>query len=265
MSVDPQAGGCMGFDIEILPTAELAADAAARRFIAAANDAIRSHGKFVVALSGGSTPRSMYAQLAAEPAASSVNWSRVQVLWGDERCVPPDHAASNYRMAREALLDHVPIPAANVHRIHGEDDPAEAATVYEQVIRDLLRTPLGPPRDAPGGRIDLVLLGLGEDAHTASLFPGRAALRDTLCWVRAEQVQAVSAWRVTLTPVIINAAAEVAFLVSGGAKAAILRQVLEGPRRPYQLPAQLIAPIAGRVRWFVDASAAAALRRNRAR
>ena len=255
----------MGFDLEVLPTAALAAEAAARRFVAAANDAIRARGTFVVALSGGSTPRSMYAHLAAEPDASGVNWSRVQVLWGDERCVPPDHAASNYRMAREALLDHVPIPAANVHRIRGEDDPAEAATVYERVIRDVLRTPLGPPRDAPGARIDLVLLGLGEDGHTASLFPGTAALHDTRCWVRAEHVQRLAMWRITLTPVIINAAAEVAFLVSGVAKAAILQQVLEGPRRPYELPAQLIAPTAGRVRWFVDAPAAAALRRDTAR
>src|SRR5207244_2877068 len=110
-------------------------------------------GTFVVALSGGSTPRSMYARLAAEPDASGVNWSLVQVLWGDERCVPPDHAASNYRMAREALLDHVSIPAANVHRIRGEDDPAEAATVYERVLRHVLRTPLAPPRDAPRARL----------------------------------------------------------------------------------------------------------------
>ena len=255
----------MKFDLEVLPTAALAAEAAARRFVAVANDAIRSRGQCVVALSGGSTPGRMYAQLAAEPDASSVNWSRVQVLWSDERCVPPDHAASNYRMARQALLDRVPIPAANVHRIRGEDDPAEAATAYERVIRGVLRTPIGPPRDHPGARIDLVLLGLGVDGHTASLFPGSAAVHDSPSWVRSEYVQAVSARRITLTPVIINAAAEVAFLVSGVAKAAILREVLEGPRRPYHLPAQLIAPTAGHVRWFVDAPAAAALREDTAR
>jgi 6-phosphogluconolactonase len=253
----------MGFELEVFPTASLVAEAAARRFVATANDAIRARGEFVVALSGGSTPRSMYARLAVEPA--NVNWSRVQVLWGDERCVPPDHPASNYRMAREALLDHVPIPAANVHRISGEDDPAKAATSYERVIRGVLRTPTGSPRDTPGARIDLVLLGLGEDGHTASLFPGAVALHDGQRWVTAEYVEAVSAWRVTLSPVIINAAAEVAFLVTGVAKAAILRQVLEGPRQPHRLPAQLIAPTAGRVRWFVDAPAAAALRRGTAR
>src|SRR3989475_7380393 len=198
----------------------------------------------------------MYAHLAAEPDASGVNWSRVQVLWGDERCVPPDHAASNYRMAREALIDHVPIPAANVHRIRGEDDPAEAATVYERVIRDVLRTPQGPPRDTPGARIDLVLLGLGDDGHTASLFPGAIEIPDGEPWVAARYHVAGALWRVTLTPVLINAAAEVMFLVSGEAKAAIVRRVLEGPRRPEELPAQLIAPAGGRLLWLLDAAAA---------
>src|SRR5438876_465864 len=139
----------MGFELQVLPSPFLVAEAAARRFVATANDAIRSRGEFVVALSGGSTPRSMYTRLAAEPGASNVDWSRVKVLWGDERCVPPDHAASNYRMAREALLDHVPIPATNVHRIRGEDDPAAAATAYARVIRGVLRTSIGPPRGSP--------------------------------------------------------------------------------------------------------------------
>lgn len=239
----------MDFELEVLPTASLVADAAAQRFVAIANDAIRSRGEFVVALSGGSTPRSMYARLAAKPSVSNVDWSRVQVLWSDERCVPPDHAASNYGMAREALLDHVPIPPANVHRIRGEDDPADAARGYEQVIRRVLRT-----------RIDLVLLGLGVDGHTASLFPGAIRVHDSPSWVMADHVEAVPAWRITLTPVIINAAAVVAFVVTGSAKAAVVQQVLEGPRRPHELPAQLIAPAAGRLLWFIDAPAAAALR-----
>lgn len=255
----------MAFDLEVLPTAALVAEAAARRFVAAASDAIRARGEFVVALSGGSTPRSLYLRLAAESGSSNLDWSRIQVLWSDERCVPPDDAASNYQMARQTLLDHVPIPAANVHRIHGEDDPAVAAAAYERVIRGVLRRPTGPPRGTSGTRIDLVLLGLGVDGHTASLFPGTAAVRDRRSWVRAEYVQAVAAWRVTLTPVIINAAACVAFLVSGEAKADVLRKVLEGPRRPHELPAQWIAPADGRVVWFVDAPAAASLRRLRAR
>src|SRR5579859_5888133 len=152
----------MASDVEVLPTAALAAEAAARRFVLAAGEAIRSRGAFVVALSGGSTPRSMFARLAAEPSRSSVEWALVQILWGDERCVPPDDAASNYGMARETLLDQVRIPGANVHRIRGEDDPAAAAAAYERVIRGVLGTPAGPPRGISGARIDLVLLGLGD-------------------------------------------------------------------------------------------------------
>lgn len=239
----------------VLPTAEALAEDAARRFARAARDAVHARGEFVVALSGGNTPRSLYARLAAAPYDAAVPWSGVSVLWGDERCVPPDEAASNYRMAREALLDHVPIPAAQVHRIRGEDDPVAAARAYEQTLRSALRTPQGPPRHAPGACIDLVLLGLGNDGHTASLFPG-GAFTSGEPWVAARYVAAVSQWRVTLTPVIINAAAEVLFLVSGGSKAAIVRRVLEGPQRPHELPAQLIAPANGRVLWLLDAAAA---------
>jgi len=155
-------------------------------------------------------------------------------------------------MARETLLDRVPVPTAHVHRIHGEDDPATAAGVYEATLRALLQTPAG-------ARIDLVLLGLGEDGHTASLFPGSAAVHERTRWVMAARASAASVWRITLTPAVINAAAEVLFLVSGGAKAGILRRVLEGPRRPQELPAQAIAPSNGRARWCVDAAAAADL------
>ena len=239
-------------DVAVLPTAAALADAAAGRFITAARDAIASHGQFIVALSGGSTPRDTYLLLGTEALVSRVMWSRVQVLWGDERCVPPDHIESNYRMARETLLDRVPIPAENVHRVHGEDDPATAAEVYEATLRALLRTPAG-------ARIDLVLLGLGEDGHTASLFPGSAAVHEQTRWVMTARASAASVWRITLTPAVINAAAEVLFLVSGGAKAGILRRVLEGPHRPQELPAQAIAPSNGRVRWCVDTAAAADL------
>ena len=241
----------MRADVAVLPSAAALAEAAARRFVAAARDAIDSHGQFVVALSGGSTPRDTYRRLGTDALVSGVMWSRVQVLWGDERCVPPDHAESNYRMARETLLERVPVPAANVHRIHGEDDPATAAEVYEATMRALLHT--------PGARIDLVLLGLGDDGHTASLFPGSAAIQEQTRWVMAAHAPAASMWRVTLTPAVINAAAEVLFLVSGGGKAGILRRVLEGPRRLQELPAQAIAPSNGRLGWCVDTAAAAEL------
>jgi len=236
----------MRADLAVLPSAAALADVAAQRFVAAARDAIDSRGEFLVALSGGSTPRDTYLRLGTEALVSQVMWSRVQVLWTDERCVPPQHAESNYRMARETLLDRVPVPAANVHRIHGEDDPLIAADVYETTLRAL-------------ARIDLVLLGLGEDGHTASLFPGSAAVHEPTRWVMAARAGATSMWRITLTPAVINAALEVLFLVSGAAKAGILRRVLEGPRRPRELPAQAISPVHGRVRWCVDAAAAADL------
>lgn len=251
----------MSTHIEVLPDAQRLADAVAHLFVSAASDAIDARGRFVVSLSGGSTPRSVYERLAAEPCASRVDWSRVHILWGDERCVPPDHESSNYRMALEALLDHVPVPQANVHRIRGEDDPAEAALAYERLLRELLRTPIGPPQTAPGFRFDLVLLGLGEDGHTASLFPGSASLEVHDRWVVADYVRPVSMWRVSLTATVINAAAQVVFVVSGGAKAAIVRQVLEGPAQAHELPAQLIVPAAGHLLWFLDTAAAEGLQR----
>src|SRR3989454_7639846 len=183
----------MRADLAVVPSAAALAEAAAGRFVAAAGDAIASRGQFIVALSGGSTPRDTYLRLGTGALVSKVMWSRVQVLWGDERCVPPHDVESNYRMARETLLDRVPVPAANVHRIHGEDDPATAAGVYEATLRTVLRTPAG-------ARIDLVLLGLGEDGHTASLFPGSAAVHEQTRWVMAARGAAASIWRVTATP-----------------------------------------------------------------
>jgi 6-phosphogluconolactonase len=245
--------------VRVLADARALADAVADRVVAAARDAIDSRGRFVIALSGGSTPRDTYACLAAEPRASEVDWSRVHVLWGDERCVPPDDARSNYRMARETLLDRVPVPVANVHRIHGEGPPADAAVRYETTVRALLGTPSGPPRVEGGSRIDMILLGLGEDGHTASLFPCGVALSERSRWVVAEHVAAVSMWRITLTAPVIDASADILFVVAGGEKAAILRRVLAGPRSPGELPAQMIVPLDGRMRWFVDAAAASAL------
>src|SRR3989442_9792941 len=205
----------MRADLAVLPSAAALADAAAGRFVAAAGDAIASRGQFIVALSGGSTPRDTYLRLGTEALVSRVMWSRVQVLWGDERCVPPNDVESNYRMARETLLDRVPVPAANVHRIHGEDDPTTAAGVYETTLRALLRTPAG-------ARIDLFLLGLGEDGHTASLFPGSAAVHEQTRWVMAARAAAASMWRITLTPAGINPPAQGFFPLSRGAQTGLL-------------------------------------------
>ena len=248
--------------VEVFATSDVLMEAAAERFVRFASGAIGVSGRFAVALSGGSTPRRLYTLLATDPYAARVDWPRVHVFWGDERCVPPGNPASNYRMAREALLDHVPVPEAKVYRIHGEDDPTEAAAAYERELRAAFATPEGPPRCAPGSRFDLVLLGMGDDGHAASLFPGTAAVRETTRWVVAHHVAAMSMWRITLTPLVINAAAEVAFLVSGLEKAAILRKVIEGPFGPDKLPAQVVAPRDGRLHWLVDATAARHLQRS---
>lgn len=243
--------------IRILPNSAALLEVAAERFVASAAVAVRAYGRFHVALSGGMTPKALYAMLATRHYAARIDWSRVHLFWGDERCVPPDHPMSNYRMAREALIDRVALPGENIHRIRGEDDPAAAAAAYERELRNMFRTPAGPPmHDA---RFDLVLLGLGANGHTASLFPGMAAISEQERWVAAAYVAEASMWRVTCTPVVFNTAAEIVFLVVGSDKAATLRQVLEGPHQPAVLPAQVIAPVDGSAWWLIDADAAATL------
>jgi 6-phosphogluconolactonase len=228
---------------------------AAEEIARAADAAVAKRGRFLIALSGGSTPARLYALLASDAFAGRLEWSCVHVCWGDERCVPPDDPASNYGMARRALLDRVPLPAANVHRMRGEEVPAQAAVAYASELRTLAADAAVAPR------FDLVLLGLGADGHTASLFPGTAAVRERQRWVVAHAVAAEPAWRITLSPVVINAAAEVLFLVSGADKATALRRVLEEPRQPDLLPAQVIAPESGRLLWLVDGPAASLLTR----
>ncbi|MGA9850831.1 MAG: 6-phosphogluconolactonase [Roseiarcus sp.] len=224
--------------------------AGAADFIATlAREAIAARGRFTIALSGGNTPKPAYERLAS----ISLDWSRVHVVFGDERCVPPDDPRSNYHMAKAALLDRVPIPARNVLRMRGEDPPEEAATSYAEE----LRADLGDD-----GRIDLVLLGLGDNGHTASLFPGLAVVTETSRTVMACYVEVVGMWRLTLTPPPINAARRVAFLVAGDSKAEVLRQVLQGPRKPIELPAQVIRPSERPAVWLIDAAAAAKLERR---
>lgn len=245
-------------DVAVFPTPDALMHAAAERFVAAAARGIAATGRFAVALAGGSTPRGLYALLATDAYAARVDWARVHAFWGDERCVPPDDPASNFRAARDALLAHVPIPDGHVHRVRGEDDPDAAAAAYEGDLRAFFATPSGPPRLAPGARFDLVLLGMGADGHTASLFPADPPGAPG-AWAIAVQRVPPATPRVTLTPAVFDAAAEVVFLVAGRAKADTLRRVLQGPRRADALPAQRIAPRAGTLRWLVDASAAADL------
>jgi 6-phosphogluconolactonase len=243
--------------IQSFPTPEALADAVARHVVSLAADAISATGRFTLALSGGSTPRTAYTRLATDNFARQVEWSLIHVLWGDERCVPPDDPRSNYRMAKEALLDRVPIPPNQVYRIRGEDEPQEAAADYEDELRSLLTL-----RGSDG--LDLVLLGLGEDGHTASLFPGQPAIHEAEYWVMAVPAPTGDMWRVTLTPAVLDLAKNVTFVVSGATKAQRLAEVLEGPFNPDLLPAQAIRPRQGRLTWMVDEAATAGLRPARA-
>lgn len=264
-AVEAHEGGPVLLDVH--PDRNALMQAVARRFASSAAHAIGDHGRFAVALAGGSTPKAAYELLAGTAYAETIDWSRVEVFFGDERCVAPEDPASNYRMAREALLDHVALPPANVHRMHGEDDPAQAADSYERDLRRAFATLQGLPRREPGACFDLVLLGLGHDGHTASLFPGSKAVAERGRWVEAVYAERVSMWRITLTPVIINAAEEILFVVSGGSKSEALYAVIEEAASEDRLPARAIAPGRGRLRWMVDAEAAALLaggRRQRA-
>jgi len=233
------------------------ARAAAETFARCAHEAVRGHGRFAVALAGGSTPLKAYA-LLADPSArpcTYVPWEASHFFWADERHVPPEHPESNYRAAREALLARVPVPGARVHRIPAENPDAEAAAAaYERDLAAFFAPPAGLPP-----RFDLVLLGMGADGHTASLFPGSEAIGEQRRWVVAPWIERLRARRITLTPPVINAAADVVFLVSGAGKAETLKQVLQGPPRPERLPAQAIHPAAGRLLWLLDQAAASRL------
>lgn len=238
----------------MLPDAPALFRAAAEEVSVAAQEAIAQQGRFTIALSGGHTPRGLYSLLATDKGRPPIVWRQVHVFWGDERHVPPDHPDSNYRMARETLLDHVALPQANVHRIPAEEPDADrAAARYEEELRRFFRLD-----GASLPRFDLVLLGLGAEGHTASLFPGTAALDETARLVVAAHVPALGTDRITLTLPVLNHAACVLFLVAGSEKAAAVHTVLEQPGGT-PLPAQRVRP-AGRLIWLLDAAAATATR-----
>jgi len=244
--------------VVVRPSLEELSREAAARFQRLAGESVRAAGRFSVALSGGSTPRALYRLLAEPPFRDAIDWPRVHLFWGDERFVPADHPDSNYRLAREALITRVPIPAENVHPIPTEAaDPETAASQYEETLRRCFATPEGV---AP--RFDLILLGLGADGHTASLFPESPALDEKQRLVAATFVPKLGAWRLTLTPPILRAARHIIFLISGRDKASPLRDVRQGPYDPHRLPAQLARPQEGDLTWLADEAAASLLRRR---
>lgn len=238
-------------NIRILPDRAALFQAAADEFVRQANAAIASKGRFTVALAGGSTPKGLYSLLATKAA---LPWDKIYFFFGDERHVPPDNPESNYRMAREALLSKVPIPAQNIFRVPAENpDAAQAAQTYEATLRQFF-----PPAEA-FPRFDLILLGMGPDGHTASLFPGSKALQEKSRWVVSNWVEKFKTDRITLTLPVLNNAAVVMFLAAGEDKTETLKEVLQGTKPGEQFPSKLVRPTNGQLIWLVDQAAAAAL------
>ncbi len=235
----------------VFETPEALAEAAARDFAARTDEAINTLGRFAVVLAGGSTPKATYEVLARDY-SSELDWSRVHVFFGDERTVHPKHEDSNYRMVRETLLSRVAV--GSVHRMRCELPPEEAAANYERQLREFFG-PVDPPN------FDQILLGLGEDGHTVSLFPETSALDVTDRWVVVNPVLKLGTSRLTLTIPVINAAKAVTFLVAGESKAEALKEILEGEADPRAYPAKYIRPHGGDLTWMVDRAAASLLDR----
>ena len=236
-------------DIEIFETPGELAQALADLFVDAAQSAITERGGFYAALAGGTTPKAAYELLAQEPRSNNISWKDVFIYFGDERCVPPDDPESNYLMAKKAFLDQVNIPMGNVHRMHGEEDPKQAAIAYTAILHeDLGAEP----------RFDLIMLGMGPDGHTASLFPGNIP-SDSHAIVAAPYVEKFQSYRLTLTPRVINNARQVVIATEGPGKAPALAAVLKGPIRPEQYPVQIVRPTNGHLVWLIDRAAAGEL------
>lgn len=257
MAGSPRILRCPAGEVHVHADSAQLSLAVADQITQASRDAILNRGVFSVALAGGSTPRAVYTLMAEREARGEqqLHWDRIHVFFGDERHVPPTHPDSNFRMAREALLNKVPLPADNLHRIRGELFPHFAAESYEADLRSFfhVRAPQLP-------RFDLILLGLGADGHTASLFPRTQALGERHRLVRSNRVPQLSVERITLTLPVLNAAAEVVFIVSGAEKAPVLAEVLNGHPRSDPYPAQLVRPTQGRLTWLADEAAASRLR-----
>jgi 6-phosphogluconolactonase len=245
----------MNPEIRVFKDMEKLSRAAAHLFVEQAAQSIAERGQFLVALNGGSTPTRLFEMLATS-FRERVDWSNVHVFWGDERCVPPDDPGSSYGQARDVLLRHVPLPEENVHRIKGELGPAEAANDYALILKRFASHPLQWPQ------FDLVYLGMGEDGHTASLFPGSPIDVHEPTMPVTAHYQDRPANRVTLTPIVLNAARLIVFMAAGDKKAQTFAEVLSGRYNPELYPAQRIDPQNGKLTWLVDEAAASRLPRR---
>ena len=234
--------------IKVYPDPEALSEEAARLFVAAARSSVQARGRFVAALSGGSSPRQTYERLASAPFKTQVPWQQTYLFWGDERFVPPDSPQNNARTARAALLDHVPIPSGHLFPVPTGGSPESAAGRYASTLASFFED------DLP--RFDLIFLGLGTNGHTASLFPGTDVLEEQSRWVAPVYLEGQDQYRITLTLPVINNAENIVFLAYGSSKAHVLQQVLEGAYRPEELPAQLVHPSEGNLFWLIDDEAA---------
>ncbi len=236
--------------IKVVPDPAAVASTAAKRIADLSDDAIETHGSFSIALSGGSTPKSLFQLLAADPYLNRIKWNNWRIYFGDERCVPPTHADSNFLMATESLLGKVPIAPENIHRMKGELDPNQAAREYGELLKSNFNAGL-----------DVILLGMGDDGHTASLFPHSQPLNEMAETPLRRQLRrkTQAPWRITMTAPFINRARQVIIMATGANKADRLHQVLDGPADTQNLPIQLIDPTNGQALWLLDAQASAKL------
>lgn len=241
-------------NIQIFQNTEALAKATADKMLGISQQAIERNGRFVIALSGGSTPERLFKLLAKPPYLNQIPWDKTFVFWGDERFVPSDDQRNNSNRAKSLLLNHVPIPAINIHPIPVDLKPEESAKEYEKTIKKLF--------DKESPCFDLIFLGLGEDGHTASLFPGTDVVFENKKLVKEVYVEEQSMYRITMTPALINQAHNIVFLVEGEKKAKILKTILTEPRQTNKFPAQIIQPEKGNLYWFLDKKAAALLPDN---
>ncbi len=243
--------------IAIYPDIDTLSQQAAQYVVRIASESIAAHGRFTIALSGGTTPRKLYTLLGSEPYSSQIDWQLVHIFWGDERCVPPDNPDSNYSMAQEVLLSKIPIPALQVHRMPADQPGRDAAS--QAYTTEMQRT-FGT-HGIPG--FDLIQLGMGSEGHTASLFPHQASLHEKQRLVMPVSVPKPPPDRLTFTPPLLNAARNILFLVTGSDKAVALQAVLEGEYQPEEYPAQIVRPPNGEVVWMLDKAVAAKLDANK--
>ncbi|HEU5229499.1 MAG TPA: 6-phosphogluconolactonase [Ktedonobacteraceae bacterium] len=242
-------------NVLIYPEKDTLSHAAAQHIVQIANESIVTHGRFTLALSGGSTPKTLYSLLGSEPYRSQINWALVEIFWSDERCVPPESEESNFHLAQEVLLSRIPLAPTQIHRMPADEPDRDAAShAYGLEIQKVFGTNRIPS-------FDLLHLGMGPEGHTASLFPHQPSLHEQGRLVMPVTVPKPPPPRLTFTPPLLNAAIHILFLVTGADKAEALQAVLEGPYQPDEYPAQIVQPTKGEVTWMVDTAAAAKLKR----